>query len=106
MLIISSGATYISVFRNMWCVFIFSGYGFFIQVVFKNVADAFIGTGTSKQSPLAGIVQPLGTIRPVELDDAHSPLITGFRIITLFKNVIYNCQNVFTVPGCLVLKIL
>src|SRR5690554_7899188 len=89
----------------MWCVFIFSGYRFFIQIVFKNIADAFIGTGTSMQCSMAGIVQPLGTIRPVELDDAHSPLITGFRVITFFKDIFNYCQNVFTVPGCLVLKI-
>jgi hypothetical protein len=89
----------------MWGVSLFGGYGFFIQVIFEDIADAFIGTGTCKQSPLTGIVQPAGAIRPVELNDPHSPFIAGFRVIAFFKYSIDNCQNVFTVPGCLVFKI-
>src|SRR5690606_25102783 len=96
---ISGRTAYIAVKRDV-------GFGLFrlpdgqghpVHIVLKDILYADIGTGIAIQCSFAGIVEPLGAVYPVQLDDAQGTFVTYLWIILCSKYLFDTCHHVFTV---------
>src|SRR5690606_38214616 len=78
--------------------------GAFVQVVFEDVFDAHIGGGIRRLGSSAGVVESLGALGFMELEESHGSFVAYLRIIPLGQDRLHTAHHMGTVAGRLALK--
>ena len=106
LLLICRGTPQVIVLGDVWFIFfkVLVKQGAFVQVVFQDIFNAQVSNRVCLQSSFTGIIQSLGAIGFMELDDPHSSFISYFRIVYRGDYFLNTAQHVLAMYGRFLFK--
>lgn len=106
MLFVCGSSAYVAVVRDVrLCrLRLPIGQGSFVHIVLKYILYTVVRTGTCIQCPFTGVVEPLGTVGPVQLDNAQGPFVAYLGILLGSQYLFHARQDILPVRGGFVLE--